>query len=353
MAKARGMAAIALFGWALWAAQSVAGQEPTHGVCGDGASAGCPSGTAKNALFSARPPPLFSPTSTAAPVALIAPSTHAPVPGHSPRQAVRIDFAHLRQAREALAEGRATELTVNLPDLPLPVVWTAASDTARGYALSGRVANDPLSSVNVVVNGRTVAGNIRRAGVLHTIRTAGAGHYVQTQDGLTGTRCEVGRFGEPAREAGRAPPLQSPAANVAQDAGGEDDGSVIDVLVVYTPDGRRSAGGHESIRTLIEMLVQETNQAYRDSDVRQRIRLVAATEVDYEMGGIREALKHLRDKEDEHLEEVHQIRRLYAADLVLLWTPSGGGPRFDHPQSLGCGRGELWIQRFILSGLRP
>ena len=326
MAKAHGMAAIALFGWTLWAAQSVAVPEPTHGVCGDGVSNGCPAGTVKNAPFAARPPPLFSPASTATPVALVAPSTHPPVPGHSPRQAVRIDFAHLRQAREALAEGRETQLTVNLPDLPLPVVWTATSDTARGYALSGRVANDPLSSVNVVVNGRTVAGNVRRAGELHTIRTAGAGHYVQTLDGLTGTLCEVGRFGEPARETAQAPPLQSPAvANVAQDEGGEDDGSVIDVLVVYTPDGRRSAGGHESIRTLIEMLVQETNQAYGDSDVRQRIRLVAATEVDYEMGGIPEALKHLREKRDGHLDEVHQIRDLYAADLVLLWTPSGGG----------------------------
>ena len=326
MAKAHGMAAIALFGWTLWAAQSVAAPEPTHGVCGDGVSNGCPAGTVKNAPFAARPPPLFSPASTATPVALVAPSTHPPVPGHSPRQAVRIDFAHLRQAREALAEGRETQLTVNLPDLPLPVVWTATSDTARGYALSGRVANDPLSSVNVVVNGRTVAGNVRRAGELHTIRTAGAGHYVQTLDGLTGTLCEVGRFGEPARETAQAPPLQSPAvANVAQDEGGEDDGSVIDVLVVYTPDGRRSAGGHESIRTLIEMLVQETNQAYGDSDVRQRIRLVAATEVDYEMGGIREALQHLREEGDGHLDEVHQIRGLYAADLVLLWTPSGGG----------------------------
>ena len=242
MADARGMATIALFGWALWAAQGAVGQEPMRGVCDDGVSNGCPAGTVKSTPFAARPPPLFSLASTVAPVPLVEPSTHAPGSGHSPRQAVRIDFAHLRQAREALAGGHETKLTVNLPDLPLPVVLTATSDTARGYALSGRVVNDPLSSVNVVVNGSTVAGNVRWAGKLHTIRTAGAGYYMQTLDGLTGALCEIGGLEEFDRKPPRVPPLQSPAvANVAQEDGAEDDGSVIDVLVVL--HARRPAFG--------------------------------------------------------------------------------------------------------------
>ena len=323
MANVRGMAAIALFGWALSAAQAAVGQEPMRGVCDGGAPNGCLAGKFDHASFPAHPPPLFTAASEAAPVAL-EPSTAPAFPG--PSQSVQIDFERLSQARTALAEGRGVELTVNLPDLPLPVVLTGASDTARGYGLTGRVANDPLSSVNIVVNGRSVAGNVWRAGELHTIRTAGAGHYVQTLDGLTMPRCEVEHLDALDRQTAQAPRLQSPAtANVAQENGAEDDGSEIDVLVVYTPSGRRSAGGHQSIRTEIEMLVQETNQAYADSDVRQRIGLAAATEVDYEFGNARDALNHLSDKEDGHLDEVHQLRDLYAADLVLLWTPAGGG----------------------------
>ena len=322
MAKAPRIAATALFACALWTAQGAAGEQPTH-TSATVPSTGAP-GKFDHDPFPAHPPPLFAAASDAAPAD--EPSTTPVVPGHSPRQTVRIDFARLSRARAALAEGRETELTVNLPDLPLAVVLTATSDTAHGYALTGRVANDPLSSVNVVVNGRSVAGNVWRAGELHTIRTAGAGHYVQTLDGLTLPRCEVEHLDALDRRTAEAPPLQSPApANVAQENGAEDDGTEIDVLVVYTPSGRRSAGGHRSIRTLIEMLVQETNQAYGDSGVRQRISLVAATEVDYELGGIREALEHLIDDRDRHLDEVHQIRDLYAADLVLLWTPSGGG----------------------------
>ncbi len=323
MANVRGMAAIALFGWALSAAQAAVGQEPTRGVCDDGAPNGCLAGKFDHASFPAHPPPLFTAASDAAPVAL-EPSTAPAFPG--PSQSVQIDFERLSQARAALAEGRGVELTVNLPDLPLPVVLTGASATARGYGLTGRVANDPLSSVNIVVNGRSVAGNVWRAGELHTIRTAGAGHYVQTLDGLTLPRCEGGRLDALDRQTAQAPPLQSPATvNVAQENGAENDGSEIDVLVVYTPDGRRSAGGHQGIRTEIELQVQETNQAYLDSDVRQQIRLVAATEVDYEFSDARIALNHLRDKGDGHLDEVHEIRDLYAADLILLWTYSGGG----------------------------
>ena len=325
MVKTRGLVASVLLGWVLCAAQPAMAQEP-------------------DTTFPSSLPQLFTPAPDAAPVDLVEPSTtpSVPAPQKKRHQAVQIDFAQLSEAHEALAEGRSAELAVSLPNLPLPVVLTAASDTLRGYAVSGRVANDPLSAVNIVVNGRSVAGNIRRAGKLHTIRTAGAGYYVQTLDGSTTPRCEVARLSELDREAAQVPLPRSPAANVVQNDGALDDGSEIDVLVVYTPSGRRSAGGHQGMRTLMEMLVQETNQAYNDSDVRQRIRLVAATEVDYELqDSDLDDLRHLTRKADGHMDEVHQIRDLYAADLVLLYRPFGGG-RAWHLEDPSATTGESW-----------
>ena len=330
MVGTRALTACTVLVWALCIAQGAMGQEPLRGACDSGATNGCVAGTGQSATFSARPPQLFTPVSDATQVDLIEPSAtpSAPTP-HTRYQAVQIDFGQLNQAREALAEGLGAELSVNLPELPLPVVLTTTSDTHRGYALSGRVADDPLSAVNIVVNGRSVAGNIRHRTELHTIRTAGAGYYVQTLDGLTGPRCEIEQLGELGREAAQAPPAQSPAvADVVQNDSVLDDGSEIDVLVVYTPNGRRSAGGHQGIRTLMELLVQETNQAYSDSDVRQRIRLVAATEVSYEFDDVastHEALDHLTEEADGHMDEVHRLRDLYAADLVLLYQTAGGG----------------------------
>ena len=341
MVGTHALTACAVLVSALCIAQGAMGQEPLRGVCDSGVTDRCAAGTAQSATFSVRPPQLFTPVSDATQVDLIEPSAtpSAPTP-HTRHQAVQIDFGQLNQAREALAEGLGAELSVNLPELPLPVVLTTTSDTHRGYALSGRVADDPLSAVNIVVNGRSVAGNIRHRTELHTIRTAGAGYYVQTLDGLTGPRCEIEQLGELGREAAQAPPAQSPAvADVVQNDGVLDDGSEIDVLVVYTPNGRRSAGGHQGIRTLMELLVQETNQAYSDSDVRQRIRLVAATEVSYEFDDVatpREALHHLTEEADGHMDEVHRLRDLYAADLVLLYQTAGGGVAWHIPDPAGA-----------------
>ena len=332
MNKVRGMVAVTLFGWALWAAQGAVGREQTFVACDSGDPSDCAAGGYNEIPFPHGPPQLFTPATAATQITqmhLVEPSAIPSVPRpHSGRRAVQIDFARLGQAHEALAEGRSAELTANLPDLPLPVVLTSTSDTRSGYALSGRVANDPFSAVNIVVNGRSVAGNIRRRGKLHTIRSAGAGYYVQTLDSSTLPRCELDQLGELGREPAEVPIPQSPAvASAAQDDGARDDGTEVDLLVVYTSSGRRSAGGHQGIRTFMELLVQETNQAYRDSDVRQQIRLVAATEVDYDLREFTAdvALDHLAGKSDGHMEEVHQLRDLYAADLVLLYRPFGGG----------------------------
>ena len=321
--------AMVLLGCALWGAHGAMGQESMRAVCDEGLANGCVTGTFEDNPFPTRPPQLFAPASDTTHAASIGPSTTPSAPGpRNRRHAVQIDFAQLSQARDALVEERGVELTVNLPDLPLPVVLTTASDTRRGYALSGRVANDPLSAVNIVVNGRSVAGNIRRGVEWHTIRTAGAGYYVQRRDDLAALRCEAGQSSAIDREAAQAPRLQNPsAANAVQNDSAEDDGSEIDVLVVYTRTGRRSAGGHQGIRTLLELLVQETNQAYHDSDVQQRIRLVGATELDYDTREfyIHDTLDHLTGKSDGYMDEVHQIRDLYAADLVLLFRSFGGG----------------------------
>ena len=49
MARTPGIAATALFGWALWTAQGVVAQEPTDGVCDDSVRNGCAAGTPNDA----------------------------------------------------------------------------------------------------------------------------------------------------------------------------------------------------------------------------------------------------------------------------------------------------------------
>ena len=74
----------------------------------------------------------------------------------------------------------------------------------------------------------------------------------------------------------QAPPApQADALDTA--ATSSDDGSTIDVLVVYTAAARAAAGGtDDAIRARIMLGVTETNTAYANSGVVQRLRLVGA-----------------------------------------------------------------------------
>ena len=57
--------------------------------------------------------------------------------------------------------------------------------------------------------------------------------------------------------------------------------SVIDVAVFYTAAARNARAGTAAIKSQIDLMIVETNQAYADSGVNQRLSLVAAQEVEY------------------------------------------------------------------------
>ena len=101
--------------------------------------------------------------------------------------------------------------------------------------------------------------------------------------------------------------------------------SVIDVAVFYTPSAREVAGGTEEIAARIDLLVAETNQAYQQGGVNQRLSLVAVGEVDYtQTSSVLKDLLRLTDTSDGHMDEVHAIRDQYAADAVLLMRSGSG-----------------------------
>ena len=104
--------------------------------------------------------------------------------------------------------------------------------------------------------------------------------------------------------------------------------SVIDVAVFYTSAARESAGGIDEIETVIDLMVAQTNAAYQASGVHQRIKLVAVEEVvGYtELGESLTDLRRLRLPSDGHMDEVHDIRDMVAADIVLL-VRAGRGSR--------------------------
>ena len=238
---------------------------------------------------------------------------------------MQVDLSRLDAASTEVRDRSATMVPLNLFD-EWAVVFERVEKTDSGYALSGRLAGHPLSSVTMVVHGDIVAGMINSDEGTWHLRSRGAGLVeVRKQEGKF--RCGMG----PAVGESRGSYSGARKATAAQD-----DGDQIDVLVVFTEAARRRDGGWAQIRANIDLWVAVTNEAYRASGAQQRINLVAAVQVDYQeskthgsagLRNQREDLDRLKGESDGYMDEVHALRDSYAADIVYLivFQPHGGG----------------------------
>ena len=287
-----------------------------------------------------------TPTSTPTPVPTVATSPSKPAPdeamasglfseveGDPPpspgvdtlaSRLVEIDFGQLSQVTKSQVgpkdpvTGKPTEpqaLVLNLfDDVVLTGIVEHVEPTSSGHSLWGRLDGVGLGTFTLVVNGRMVIGTVRTPDAVYTIRTAGDGKYVIRQI----DESSLPPLGEPLE-----PPLSPLSPLSPRDAPAEaddvpsDDGSEIDVMVVYTPLAKHREGGRAAIEALIDLFVAETNQAYVNSGVTHRIKLVLREEVDYTENGISGFdLGRLLDDSDGYMDHVHELRNLYAADLV-------------------------------------
>ena len=111
-------------------------------------------------------------------------------------------------------------------------------------------------------------------------------------------------------------------------------------MVVYTQKARDGAGGREAMEGLIYGAVAETNQAYANSLLDQRLRLVHVEEVSYtETGFFDSDFNSLVDGTN-GLNIVHTLRDTFAADVVSLITETGDS----------CGVGQTMVGSLNLVG---
>jgi len=96
-------------------------------------------------------------------------------------------------------------------------------------------------------------------------------------------------------------------------------------LVVYTTTAKTQEGGQAAMEALIALGVDSANQAYRNSQIAMQLQLVHTAEVAYtETGSIDIDLTRLRSSTDGIMDQVHQLRDRYQADLVALIVDNGG-----------------------------
>jgi hypothetical protein len=222
---------------------------------------------------------------------------------------VKVNFEYLEEAES---------IVLNLfNDVSVTAVRERVERRSKSrYSWFGRVDGMEHSSVVLTIEDGNMAGNITIDGKIYQVRPAG--------DGIHSIR-EIDQSGFPPE----APPIpvevpveEQDAQTFAPPAPKFDDGSIIDVMVVYTDD---VAAASPNILSEIQLAIDETNTSYANSGINQRLRLIDTVEVNYaETGNMSADLNCITSQTDGCLDSVHTWRDDSGADEVSFWVENGG-----------------------------
>lgn len=187
----------------------------------------------------------------------------------------------------------ASALGDDQPDLALTLFndasWLVFAERVERDALGhttlvGHLQGAPLSSVSLVVSDGAVAGAVHDGSRLFTITGDRARVLVEERD-----RVAAGAELPPlaARDRVEAPRGADtdndsrPSGSLATTLAGETGTPTVDVLLLYTPDARMTAGSRTAVEASLAQAIAESNTALQRSGVGGRFRTAAMMEVPY------------------------------------------------------------------------
>ncbi len=233
---------------------------------------------------------------------------------------VEIDVPRLRTWALGAAPGDELDLRL-FSDLQITVIHQRTEAVSTGGLIwHGEVAGQRDSQVTVSFRNGAVAASLQYGDRLYSITPAGGGmHWVARIDTSAMPGC--GTTAQHAQHADDAPSNSLPSSIAPRAAGNPD----IELMVVYTTAAMNGNGGPAGIQALIDLAVAETNTAYQNSGVAQRVVLVHTEEmVGYVEGfNMSTMLSDLRGDGDGKMDEVHTLRTQHSADIVAMISQNG------------------------------
>jgi hypothetical protein len=203
--------------------------------------------------------------------------------------------------------------------LVIDQVEVTGDDTTAFY---GYVAGQPLRSAVILEHKGKFAMHVGLEDKAYQVTWRGSSHQAMEID-----RAEFSLRGDEDPQHRHAPTLESDSSKAQREpaaAAAADDGAIVDVMILYSPTARTSAGGTTAIQNQIALAIASTNQAYAASGVVQRLRLVHTQEINYtEARNLDTTLTQLTDN-SAPFQGVEALRTQYGADVVSMWVEEGG-----------------------------
>ena len=246
---------------------------------------------------------------------------------------VRIARNELANVRNQVASWGTGRLLLNVDaQLELGVAVERTAPTRWGYSLSGRIDDPSVGFVTLVVHDEAVAGAIWTPDASYEIVHLGGGVHAVRE-----VEPDVRQCGGSLATSGAQSFVWPENTTVG------DENTVVDVLVVWTPQREEDAGGVDAVRAEIELGIAYTNDAFERSGAFVSLNLVGAEPApDYEEPEVDNVdddlqgwlirmgtdIDRLANPSDGHMDAVHRRRNALGADLVSLATHRGGGIAF-------------------------
>ena len=289
---------------------------------------------------------------------------------------VTVDFALLPEPEENFTADQDNEIQLILNLFPrlefTLIIQKIEKNNSGSYSWYGELKDTPMSRVVLVVNKNMVFGNISTRNFSYQIRHISDGvhaiyeidptKFPPTSEPITpnmklesplapsgdlqkdamyqvrthisgGDNILVGGDGfvsqnpfpysgqdaMPFSSAFTAPDSMSPSFSSSSSSPETqaDDGSIIDLLVVYTAEARVAEGGVSAIESLIDLAESETNAAYSNSGVGHVVRVVAKQEISFSESGFSFS-GFLNSAQDGSISGLHDLRNDNGADLVVV-----------------------------------
>jgi hypothetical protein len=223
-------------------------------------------------------------------------------------EVVRIDVALLVSAANS-------RLTLTMPDGATLVVVKIREQRMPngGFVWRGQIDGEAHSNVTLSAVKDVVVGTVSTSrGAIYRLRFWKDGlHLIERVD--------------PKRYPAELEPREVRAQRQSLEANtcATDNGSEIDLLVVYTDDAEREANGAAAMLAHVNASVDQANTSYTNSNLQQQLRLVHVAKLDYdETAGVDAALLGFEDTANTVFAPVRAWRDLYGADIVALITQS-------------------------------